>query len=420
MLTSSAIRNAKPKDKPYTLADGLGMILQVQPNGSKRWRFRYRQPDTGKAGMLSLGLYPDVSLKQACDRRDELRKLIADSIDPSARRKAKSLADESTFEALAREWHARFSGHLTPDHAQRVLRRMELDIFPWLGARPIAELKAPEILSCLRRIESRGALDTAHRALQNCSQVFRYAVATGQAEGDPTAALRGAIPPSRKKHFASIIDPEQIGHLLRAIDSYEGSFVVRCALLLAPLVFVRPGELRQAEWSEFNMEAEEWRIPAAKMKMSEQHIVPLSAQALAILHELQPVTGHGRYLFSSMRTADRPMSNNTVNASLRRLGYDKNTMTGHGFRSMASTLLNEQGWNRDAIEAQLAHGERDPVRGAYNFAQYLPERKKMMQHWADFLDHLSSDKVVPIRHQAGYAGYKGMKPPFTTGPGNPK
>lgn len=271
-------------------------------------------------------------------------------------------------------------------------------MLPWLGKRPVQELEAPELLACLRRIQARGALETAHRALQTLSLVFRYGVATGRAQRDPAADLRGALPPVRVKHFAAITDPKTIGALLRDLDGYEGSFVTRCALQLAPLLFVRPGELRQAEWPEFDLDSAEWRIPAHKMKMRHAHIVPLSTQALAILRELQALTGRGRYLFPGLRTADRPMSENAVNAGLRRLGYDQTQMTGHGFRSMASTLLNEMGWHRDAIERQLAHAEKDGVRAAYNRAEHLPERRQMMQAWADYLDALKQGAaVVPIR-----------------------
>jgi integrase len=281
------------------------------------------------------------------------------------------------------------------------MRRLEMDVFPWVGSRPVSQITAPELLSCLRRIESRGALDTAHRAHQNCSQVFRYAIATGRAERDPAADLRGALPPPAGGHFASTTEPSKIGALLRAIDGYEGTFVARCALRLAPLVFVRPGELRMAEWAEFHLDDAEWRIPAERMKARVQHIVPLSTQAVSILRDLHPFSGSGRFLFPSVRTPARPMSNNTLNAGLRRLGYTTDDQTAHGFRSMASTLLNEQGWNRDAIERQLAHGERDEVRAAYNYAQHLPERRKMMQAWADYLDGLRAGAaVVPFKRRA--------------------
>ena len=278
------------------------------------------------------------------------------------------------------------------------MRRFELYIFPWIGAKPIREVVAPELLEALRRIESTGAIETAHRAMQTCSQVFRYAVASGLADRDPASDLKGALTPSRETHRAAILDPKGVGALLRACDDYPGTLVARCALRFAPLVFVRPGELRHAEWCEIDFDAKEWRIPGPKMKMREQHVVPLSRQAVAILHELRPLTGDGRYIFPSERTRDRPMSNATVLAALRRLGYAKDEMSGHGFRAMASTLLNELGWAPDVIERQLAHAERNKVRAAYNRATHLAERRKMMQAWADYLDGLKGDvKAIPLR-----------------------
>ena len=403
-LTDPAIRNAKPGEKPIKLADEKGLYLLIVPAGGKWWRLDYRF--AGKRKTLSMGTYPEVSLKEARDKRDDARKQLAQGIDPGETRKtmkAAQSAEADTFEVVAREWHTKFSPTWTPEHGERIIRRFERDIFPWMGKRPIREITAPELLAALRRIESRGALDTAHRAHQNCGQVFRYAVATGRADRDPSGDLRGALPPVRDKHHASITDPKGIGELLRAIDDYRGSFVTQCAMRLAPLVFVRPGELRSAEWSEFDFDKAEWRIPGEKMKMRDPHIVPLSTQAAAILLELQPLTGRGRYVFPSARTpnGDRCMSENAVLAALRRLGYTKDEMTGHGFRSMASTLLNEQGWHRDAIERQLAHTERNAVRAAYNYAEHLPERRKMMQAWADYLDGLKrSADVIPINCKA--------------------
>jgi integrase len=273
------------------------------------------------------------------------------------------------------------------------MRRFERDIFPWLGARPIDSITPPELLSALRRIEDRGAIETAHRAHQNCGQVFRYAVATGRAGRDPSADLRGAIPPAKVKHHASITDVKELGDLLRSIEGYKGSFITKCALRIAPLVFVRPGELRKAEWIEFDLDNSEWKIPPERMKMRVQHIVPLAWQATEILRELHALTGNHQYVFPGARTNGRPMSENTINAALRRLGYQSSDMTGHGFRSTASTLLNEQGWNRDAIERQLAHAERDSIRAAYNYAEHLPERRKMMQSWADYLEVLRKSKI---------------------------
>jgi integrase len=391
-LTDTKVRSVKPREKSYKIADGKGLFLVVKPNGSKYWRFRYHFGDKEK--LLAIGIYPDVSLADARRKRDDARKLLADDTDPGIakqlKKRAKKLAAENSFEAIAREWNIKFASKWTPEHGAKILLRLEKDIFPWLGHHPIIEIAAPELLAVLRRIENRGAIETAHRTLQNCSQIFRYAIATGRAERDVSADLRGAIPPVKKRHLASITDPKAIGDLLRTLNDYNGHFVTKCALQLAPLVFVRPGELRKAEWSEFNFETAEWRIPPEKMKMRITHIVPLSTQALSILHEIKALTGNGKYVFPSLRTLSRPMSNNAVLGALRRLGYTKDEMTGHGFRSMASTLLNEQGWNRDAIERQLAHAERNNIRAAYNYAEYLPERRKMMQHWADYLDGLTT------------------------------
>ncbi|WP_243363067.1 tyrosine-type recombinase/integrase [Fundidesulfovibrio terrae] len=401
-LTDLAVRNAKPGPNLIRIADDRGLCLEVAPAGGKRWRFRYRF--NGKPNMLSLGVYPDVSLKEARERRDEARRLLTQGIDPAQVRKsakAEEAEDAETFERIAREWWAKFQPTWSEEHGAQILRRLELNVFPWIGSRPIKEITAPEILTLAHRIESRGALEMAHRTIQGCGQVFRYGVATGRCERNPAADLRGALPPVKEKHHPSITDPKAIAPLLRAMDNYQGSPITACALRLAPLVFVRPGELRHAEWAEIDLETKEWRIPGHKMKMREQHIVPLCTQSVAIIEELRPLTGHGKYLFPSMRTLERPMSENTVNGALRRLGYTKDELTGHGFRSMASTLLNEQGWNRDAIERQLAHAERDNIRAAYNYAEFLPERRKMMQAWADYLDGLrAGGKVVPIHREA--------------------
>jgi integrase len=408
-LTAVAIRAAKPRTKPYRMFDGGGLYLEVSPAGGKWWRLKYRFDK--KEGRLSFGVYPEVSLKQAREKRDAARKQLAAGINPGEVRKAAKTAKAGaeTFEAIAREWHTRFAPSWAENHASRLLRRLEKDLFPWLGARPIAEVTAPELLTVLRRIESRGALETAHRAMQNCGQVFRYAVSTGRAERDPTGDLRGALPPAKTTHHATIVEPKRVGELLRAIDSYEGFFVTKSALRLAPLVFLRPGELRRAQWSEINFKAEEWRIPAERMKMRETHIVPLSRQALEILRELEPLTNGGDsgraaspdYVLPGARSASRPMSENAVLAALRKMGYAKEEMSGHGFRSMASTLLHEQGWNHQVIERQLAHAERNAVSAAYNFAEHLPERRRMMQAWSDYLDALKSGAdVVPLFRNA--------------------
>ena len=396
-LTNIKIKNAKPgmkpdgtkTTKPYRMSDERGLYLEVSPSGGKYWRFKYRI--NGREKRLSLGVYPDVNLKLARERRDNSRKQVAEGIDPSDVRKTEkiALAGLESFEFVAREWHGKHKRNWSDSHAVRTLARLENDVFPWLGRDNITDITPAKLLQVLRRVEYRGALETAHRIHQICGQIFRYAVATGRAERDSAADLKGALPPTKSKHHASITDPSKVGELMRAIRGYSGSIVTACALKFAPLVFVRPGELRNAEWSEFDLNKAEWRIPAEKMKMRVLHIVPLSEQALTILEELKPLTGSGKYLFPSTRSVSRPMSENTINGALRRMGYTKEEMTGHGFRSMASTLLNEQGWSSDAIERQLAHSERDGVRAAYNYAEYLPERKKMMQAWADYLDRVT-------------------------------
>ncbi len=410
-LTDVMVRKAKAADRPRKLADEKGLFLLVSPGGSKYWRFKYRF--AGREKLLALGVYPDVTLAEARERRDEARKLLSREVDPGElkrlRRQAARTAGANTFEAVAREWYAKHSANWVESHSTKILRRLERDVFPWLGRRPIAEVAAPEILTVLRRIESRGALETAHRAHQNCSQIMRYAVATGRAERDPAADLRGALPPARERHYATITEPKAIGDLLRAIQGYEGSFITKCALQLAPLVFVRPGELRRAEWVEVDLDAREWRIPAERMKMRALHIVLLAKQAVTVLRELHGLTGEDKYLFPGVRSKARPMSENTVNAALRRLGYGKDEMTGHGFRAMASTVLNEMGWHRDAIERQLAHAERDSVRAAYNYAEHLPERRKMMQAWADHLDALRDGAEIVSLRRAGRKVHAGRR-----------
>ena len=393
MLSNLLINKTKPQVKTVRLSDGRGMYLEISPTGGKWWRFKYRL--NGKEKRISLGVYPDVGLADARDKREAARKLVAAGVDPTEHRKAAQVAlvesTENTFEAIAREWFGSFSKHWVHGHADKIIRRLELNVFPWIGACAIKTITAPELLAVLRRVESRGAHETAHRALQVCGRVFRFAVATGRAERDPSRDLGGALAPTKEKHLASITDPQEVGALLRAIDAYEGAWITRCALRLAPLVFVRPGELRQAQWAEFDFEKSEWRIPATRMKMRVQHIVPMSTQAIAVLRDLQPLTGRFAFAFPGVRSRFRPMSENTITAALRRMGYTGQDMTGHGFRSMASTLLNEKGWNRDAIERQLAHGERNAVRAAYNYAEHLPERRRMMQAWADYLDQLKSN-----------------------------
>lgn len=398
-LTVKTIEATKPKEAVYRIGDGAGLYLEVPPKGAKRWRYRFRFG--GKENMLSLGTYPDVTLKDARDRRDELSLLLSRGINPAEARKEDraTAAGLDSFEAIAREWHGKFKDTWTPAHATNKLSCLEQNAFPWIGKNQIGNVNAPNILALLRRIESRGALETAHRLRGIMGQIFRYAIATGRATHDPAADLKGALPPRKRNHFPTITKPREIADLLHALDGYRGGHVTKCALRLAPLTFVRPGELRHAEWAEIDREAAEWRIPAEKMKRRRVHVVPLSGQALAILEDIHPLTGSGRYVFPGVRSSARPMSENTVNAAIRSLGITKEQFTGHGFRHMASTILNEQGWNWDAVERQLSHAERNAVRAAYNHADYLEERKRMMQAWADYLDGLKNGaNVVPIRH----------------------
>lgn len=396
MLTVSKVKAAKPKAKQYKVYDERGLFIIIKPTGAKWWRFRYRFNDKDRE--ISMGVYPDVSLKQARINRDDARTLVADGIDPSAKRQAEKVAGNDTFEAVAREW----LGMQTwiESSGKRVTRRLEKDIFPWLGKRPIAEITAPDLLVALKRVEKRGAIETAHRILQSCNKIFRYAIATHRADRSPAQDLKDALTPVKQAHFASITEPKAIGELLRALDGYTGGFITRTALNLAPLVFTRPNELRHAEWSEINLDEAIWRIPGNKMKKGVTHLVPLSKQAIEILEEIQPLTGDGRYVFPSVRSAKRPMSENTVTGALRRMGYTGKQMTGHGFRSMASTLLHEQGWLSDAIEAQLAH-TKGGVKGVYNYAEHLPLRTEMMQAWSNYLDGLKAGgEVVAIRSKA--------------------
>jgi len=401
-IAATAIRSAKRTAKARKLFDGSGLYLLLSPSGAKGWRLKYRI--AGKEKLLSLGTYPAVSLKQARIKRDDAKRLLAAGIDPSATRKAVKIAKAGaeSFEAIAREWFAKFEPSWVDAHASRIIRRLERDVFPWLGQRPIREITAPELLTVIRRIESRGALETAHRALCNSGQVFRYGVATGRAQRDPAADLRGALPPTKERHLAALTDPKAVGALLRAIDSYRGTFVVACALRVAPLVFVRPGELRKAQWSEFDLDSAQWSIPPERMKSRQAHLVPLSRQAVAILRELHPLTGPDGYVFPSARSARRPMSDNAVLAALRRMGFSGEEMSGHGFRAMARTILDEVlNVPPHLIEHQLAHKVKDPLGRAYNRTSHLAERRQMMQRWADYLDDLvSGAKVWSLRGHA--------------------
>lgn len=408
-LTDTAIKAAKPREKPYKLFDGEGLYLLINPDGSRWWRLKYRYG--GKEKLLALGTYPGTGLKKARDKRDDARNLLDDDIDPNAHRKAEKAAradrDAGSFEVVAREWHAKQSETWAAGHSERVLRRLVLYVFPRIGGEPIGSVTGPQLLDVLRRIEARGTVETAHRVKESLGAIFRYAVATHRATHDPSAALKGALATAQNKSYAAITEPKQVGELLRAIRGYSGAEVTRCALQLLPLVFVRPGELRAARWEEFEFDVTppqpgekpkhpdpQWRIPAARMKMREQHLVPLSTQAVAILRELHARTGPEGYLFPNVRGKSNYMSPNTINAALRNLGYTSEQHTGHGFRHMASTLLHERGYKSELIERQLSHGDRNPMRAAYNFAEYLPERRKMMQEWADYLDGLAKGADV--------------------------
>lgn len=392
-LTDTLIRKTPAGPKPVKLADGDGLYLVVQPNGSRWWRMRYFF--AGREKMLSVGTYPEISLKDARARRFEIREQVAKGIDPSQERKAEKESRATTFELVAREWYEKRKHLWSEQYAGAILTRFEQDVFPVIGDKPVRTVGAADFLDCLEKMQKRGVLETAHKVKGKCSEVMRYAVATRRAARDPIADLRGALPPVKPRHHAALIYPSEVGALLRAIDGYQGkSRVVVAALKLLPLVFVRSSELRYAMWEEFDLDAGQWRIPAERMKVSNPHIVPLSRQAVAILHELHPFTGPTGLVFPGIRCGARPLSENTLNAALRKLGYAKDEMTSHGFRSMASTLLNEQGWSPDAIERQLAHCEENGVRAAYNYAEYLPQRREMMQAWADYLDCLRAQSTA--------------------------
>lgn len=395
-LTDTLVRNAKP---PASISDGGGLYLLVRETG-KLWRYNYRMD--GKQKTLSIGSYPEISLKDARARHEEARALLARGVDPSSHKqavKAARMAEvTNSFEAIGREWFVKFKHQWVDSHSSKIIRRLERDIFPWIGSKPIADLEPPDILQCLRRIEARGALETAHRAKQDCGQIFRYAVATGRASRDQTADLKGAIPPPKKNHFAAITEPKDIGALMREMVDYRGITETRIALQLSAYLFTRPGELRQMEWAELDLEQAVWNIPPEKMKAKRAHIVPLPKQAIFLLEEIRPLSGHRRYVFTSRTDPKKPISNNTVRQALRRLGYDNDTMTAHGFRALASTRLYEMGFHSDLIEKQLAHAVGNEVRRAYDRSQHIGQRTDMMQQWADYLDSLrDSAQVIPIR-----------------------
>lgn len=389
-LTDTAVRNAKPKDKTYTLGDGDGMYLEITPNGSKFWRMAYRQ-ENGKPNRLTFGKYPEVTLAEARNKRLAARKLLDQGTDPARAKReekqSKAIAAVHTFEAVARTWLAKTAADRASSTQDKNTAWLERNIFPSIGALPISTIKPKDVLAALRLIETRGAIESAHKIKQLCGQVFRFAVACGLAERDVTVDLRGALSAVPEAHYAAITEPKQAGELLRSIHAYSGHPYAVAALKLAPLVFVRPGELRTAEWTEIDLDAAEWRIPGSKMKMGQDHIVPLATQAVELLRGLHAMTGHGKFVFPSVRTGARCMSENTINAALRGMGYSKEVMTGHGFRAMARTIMDEVlGERVDLIEHQLAHAVKDPNGRAYNRTAHLPARRLMMQRWAEYLD----------------------------------
>jgi integrase len=402
-LSDTSIRNAKPAEKAYKLYDSDGLFMQVTPNGGKWWRLKYRFE--GKEKLLSLGTYPEVTLASARDKRDSARRLLANDppIDPSEKRKTakaeKKLNSANSFEQIAREWWNSYMKGKAESHKQKVISRFENYLFPWIGNKPIATITAPQVLDVIKRIEKLNKLETAHRTLQAAGQVFRYAVQHGFTLRDVTADLKGALPPTNVKHMAAFTEPKQIAELLRAIDSFKGTLTVQCALRLSPLVFVRPGELRQAKWRDIDLDAGEWRYLVSKTKTD--HLVPLSTQAIEIFRTIHPLSGHGEFVFQGGHSPLRPMSEAAINAALKRMGYDtQSEITGHGFRAMARTILHER-LNIDPhiIEHQLAHKVPDTLGAAYNRTKFIEQRKTMMQQWADYLDELKvGAKVVPFKH----------------------
>ncbi|MCX7084822.1 MAG: integrase arm-type DNA-binding domain-containing protein [Methylococcales bacterium] len=394
-ISDTTIKAAKPlPDKDYKLSDEKGLHILIKTNGSKYFRLKYRF--AGKEKTLALGVYPETTLKQAREKRDHARKQIADGIDPAISRKIeKAGSSENTFKAVAEDFLITKQSQWSVTHHRHIKECYERDVYPWIGNRPLRELSAVEVLVTLRRIVDRGAIETAARTKQFIGQAIRYGIATGRAERDVTQDLRGALPSPAKGHYPAITEPKPLGQLLRDIDAYQGNFVVRTALQLQPLIFARPANLAMAEWSEFDLEAAEWRIAADKMKMDNAHIVPLSTQAIALLKDIYPLTGSQRYVFASYqsKTGKAHISRESIGAAIRRMGY-QGQHTAHGFRTTASTLLHEQGYHSDMIERQLSHGEQNKVKAAYNRAQHLPERRKMMQSWSDYLDSLKNGAQV--------------------------
>ncbi len=392
-LTDTQTRQAKPREKTWKLSDEKGMYLEITPKAQKYWRLKYRYG--GKEKRLAIGVYPDVSLKEARAKRDDARKQLSIGIDPSSAKQAEkakqNIANANSFEVIAHEWFKTKMRDKSKSHQDRTWRALERDLFPQLGKKPVSEITPPDLLAALRKIEKRGAIETAHRTKQTAGQVFRFAIATGRAERDPSNDLAGALQNPIEKHYPAITNPKEIGPLLNAIDAYNGTPTVKAALSLSPLLFCRPGELRHMEWAEINWEAAQWEIPAPKMKIKQPHIVPLCKQAIKILESQQHLPGKGRYVFPSPRGASRPLSENGVRTALRTMGYDNETITPHGFRAMARTILDEiLGFRIEWIETQLSHTVRDVNGRAYNRTQYLNQRKDMMQQWADYLDNLKT------------------------------
>ena len=404
-LTDTVAKNAKtkPDGKPAKYTDGGGLHLLVMKSG-KYWRYDYTHE--GKRKTLAVGVYPDVGLKAARDKHQQAREQLANGVDPSEQKqaaRAELLAKvENSFEAIAREWHKKYSHTWTDGHAEHISKRLERDIFPFVGNKPIDGIEAPDILKCLRRVEERGTVDTAHRIKTDIGQVFRYAVASGKATRDPTPALKGALAPVQSKRFPAITNPTEVGELLRAIAEYHGDYKTISALKLCAYLFQRPGELRAMEWAEINFETSVWEIPAERMKKRKDHIVPLSRQALAILEELRPLTGRFKYVFPAKTDITKPMNKNTLPHAIHIMGFDNDTMTAHGFRALASTRLYEMGFHSDLIEKQLAHSVGNAVRRAYDRSQHIEQRTTMMQQWADYLDSLRDGaQVIPFKTKVG-------------------
>ncbi|MEO6659804.1 MAG: integrase arm-type DNA-binding domain-containing protein [Burkholderiaceae bacterium] len=419
-MTDAAVKKAKPCDKPIRMFDGKGLYLEVAPGGGKWWRLKYRY--AGKEKLLSMGTYPDTSLKRAREKRDEARVLLESGVDPSAARKAIKASrvggGPGSFEAVAREFHDLKKAEWSAPHAKRWLERLEKDVFPYLGALALTNITAPLLLETLRRVESRGVRETVHSIQQACGQVFRHGIRTGRADRNPAADLRGALKPVLVRNMAAVTEPKAVGDLMRAIADYQGSPLTRAALMLSALLFQRPGNVRAMQWSALDLDGKKsaWTIPASEMKRTRYekengrpHVVPLAPQAVAVLRELQPLTGGGQYVFPSLLSSERPMSENTVNTALRRLGYDKNAATAHGFRAMARTLLVEElNVSPDVIEAQLAHGKSGPLGKAYDRAEFLDQRRAMMNQWAGYIEGLRADTAVAPKRRGRSAKSEGV------------